>query len=77
MAGSLKGRGILSGKSQATVPEYAYTSAADIGFGYLFKCGLVTTSTSLELALSYSDFQTCEAELVATTGLIPWCNPSP
>src|SRR5262249_14103407 len=68
----------ISGQeTEASAPEYAYTSAADIGFGYLFKCGLVTTSIALELALEYPDFQACEAELISTTGLVPWCNPSP
>ena len=65
-------------ETEATVPEYAYTSAEDpFGFGFQYKCGLVTTSAVLELALTYPDFQTCEAELVSTTSLIPWCNPSP
>ena len=64
----------IYGKETAASPlEEAYASAAELPFvGYLYTCGLITTSASLELSLTYAEFQTCAAELVSTTGLIPW-----
>ncbi len=67
---------IYGRETAAAILEDAYTSASCF-FGCSYKCGLLTTSASVELGLTYDEFQTCEAELVSTTSLIPWCNPSP
>ena len=67
---------IYGRETAASVLEEAYASEV-CDFGCRDTCGLITTSASLELSLTYAEFQTCEAELGSTSSLIPWCNPSP